>query len=347
MTESKGKFDMAIMCALALELDAIIKLLESPPEIVPHETRDTIFLSGTFAGRPVLLVKPHEYGKLDAALAMQCLQHQFGRMELTILVGVCGGVAEPCGDSLVAPAPIYLGDVVIGKSIIHYMHAAGISAQGVQMRNAGAQDAGPKLRQLLGYLETQHYMQQVTDRSAAILQQHFDDTKYRCPGESEDLAFASAYHHLHRSRCPTGGCTSNPPVFCGDAKVTSCSELGCDRGQARCRPVYSRLPRRIHVGTYASDDVVMRDPQVRDALAKSHNIIAFEMEASGVWQLNDSCLVIKAVSDYGDSHKHKHWQDFAAACAAATAKALIELFYPQGKWKHTSRVAVPIHFFLF
>ncbi|KAK3186087.1 hypothetical protein K4F52_005077 [Lecanicillium sp. MT-2017a] len=163
------------------------------------------------------------------------------------------------------------------------MHAAGTSAQGVQLRSASAHDAGPKLHQLLGYPETEHYMQQLTERSAAILQQHFDDIKYRFPGEFEDLAFASAYHHLHRHRCPTGGCTSSLRVFCSSAKATPCSELDCDLGQARRRPAYSQLPRRVHVGTYASDDVVMRDPQVRDALAKNHNVIAFEMEASGLW----------------------------------------------------------------
>ncbi|ATY65019.1 kinesin, putative [Cordyceps militaris] len=330
MAERDGKFAIAIICALALELDAVIKLFDGLPEIVPHERRDTIFLSAMFAGHPVLLVKPQQYGKLDAALAMQCMQQRFGEMELTILVGVCGGVAQPYGDGPSAPAPIFLGDVVIGNSIVHYIHAAGISPQGLQMKSAAPQVAGTKLRQLLGYLETEYYMQQVTAQSAAILEQHFRDAEYRCPGESEDLAFSSSYHHLHRRCCPTGCCTSNPPMFCSIAKATPCSDLDCDLEQARRRPTYSQVPRRIHVGTYASDDVVMRDPQVRDSLAKNSNVIAFEMEASGIWQLNTTCLVIKSVSDYGDSHKHKHWQNYAAACAAATTKAVVEHFYPRG-----------------
>ncbi|XWW94312.1 hypothetical protein V2A60_002255 [Cordyceps javanica] len=326
-----GQFPIAIICALALELDAVIRLLDSPPTIVPHEGQDHIFLSATFAGQQVLLVKPQEYGKLDAALAMQCLQHQFGKMELTLIVGVCGGVAQPCSNGTSIPAPIFLGDVVISKSIVNYIHAAGISPEGVQMKSAIPQDAAPKLRQLLGYLNTEYYMTQLTSESAAILGQHFNDSKYACPGASEDLAFDSAYHHAHRYHCPTGSCTSTPPRFCSKAKSTTCADLNCDLGMARRRPDYSQTARRIHVGTYASDDVVMRDPRIRDSLAKNHSVLAFEMEASGIWQLNAACLVIKSVSDYGDSHKHKHWQDYAAACAAATAKVFVKRFYPKGK----------------
>ena len=74
----------------------------------------------------------------------------------------------------------------------------------------------------------------------------------------------------------------------------------------------------------------MRSPEIRDRLAKDYKVLAFEMEAAGVWQLNTASLVIKAVCDYGDSHKHSQWQNFAAACAAATAKAFVKDFYPRG-----------------
>jgi nucleoside phosphorylase len=48
------------------------------------------------------------------------------------------------------------------------------------------------------------------------------------------------------------------------------------------------------------------------------------MEAAG---LTDelSCVVIRGVCDYADSHKNKRWQPYAAATAAAYAKELLSI----------------------
>jgi hypothetical protein len=48
------------------------------------------------------------------------------------------------------------------------------------------------------------------------------------------------------------------------------------------------------------------------------------MEAAGL--MNDfPCLVIRGICDYSDTHKHKLWQRYAAATAAAYAKELLEV----------------------
>jgi nucleoside phosphorylase len=324
---SDDRFTIAIVCALALELDAVIEVLDSGPIIEPHDGQDYVYQSAVFAGHRVLLVKPAEYGQLDAALAVQNLKLKFGQMELTLLVGICGGVAEPPGDDV---KPIYLGDVIISKSITRYTHAARWYPQDVKVRNIIPQDAGKKLQQLLSFLDSDYYIGKMTTNSATLLEQVSKKTKYLCPGESEDVAFKSTYHHVHRDGCPAHCCDASPPKVCETAKDMACAKLECDFDQARRRPTYASVPRRIHIGRYASEDIVMRNPEIRDHLAKDWGILAFEMEAAGVWQLNTASLVIKAVCDYGDSHKHKQWQHFAAACAAATAKAFVEIFYPRG-----------------
>jgi hypothetical protein len=48
------------------------------------------------------------------------------------------------------------------------------------------------------------------------------------------------------------------------------------------------------------------------------------MEAAGL-MINYSCLVIRGICDYGDSHKNKEWQEYAAAVAAAYAKELLSV----------------------
>ncbi|GKT71039.1 kinesin light chain [Colletotrichum tofieldiae] len=61
----------------------------------------------------------------------------------------------------------------------------------------------------------------------------------------------------------------------------------------------------------------------RDNIAAEHGLIAFEMEGAGVWDAIP-CVIVKAVCDYADSHNNKSWQNYAAATAASTTKALLE-----------------------
>jgi hypothetical protein len=48
------------------------------------------------------------------------------------------------------------------------------------------------------------------------------------------------------------------------------------------------------------------------------------MEAAGLMN-SFSCLVIRGICDYADTHKNKRWQPYAAAVAAACAKAVLLL----------------------
>ena len=46
------------------------------------------------------------------------------------------------------------------------------------------------------------------------------------------------------------------------------------------------------------------------------------MEAAGLMN-SFSCLVIRGICDYADSHKNKRWQSYASGTAAAYAKELL------------------------
>jgi len=61
---------------------------------------------------------------------------------------------------------------------------------------------------------------------------------------------------------------------------------------------------------------------MRDKLRKDLGILCVDMEAAG--RMDEfSCLVIRGICDYADSHKNKIWQPYAAATAAAYAKELL------------------------
>jgi len=69
----------------------------------------------------------------------------------------------------------------------------------------------------------------------------------------------------------------------------------------------------------------MKDGITRDMLsAKLGGVLCFEMEAAGLMN-SFSCLVIRGICDYADTHKNKRWQPYAAAVAVACAKAVLLL----------------------
>ncbi|KAL2786365.1 purine and uridine phosphorylase [Aspergillus keveii] len=72
---------------------------------------------------------------------------------------------------------------------------------------------------------------------------------------------------------------------------------------------------KVHRGTIASADLVLKDGSKRDLLGEEYGVLCFEMEAAGA--LSDfPCLVIRGISDYCDSHKNDQWHGFAAAAYA-------------------------------
>ncbi|KAJ5658236.1 Disease resistance protein [Penicillium longicatenatum] len=77
----------------------------------------------------------------------------------------------------------------------------------------------------------------------------------------------------------------------------------------------------VHRGTIASGELVIKDAEMRDNLAREHGVLCFEMEAAGA--LADfPCMVVRGISDYCDSHKSDQWHGYASAVAAAYARQL-------------------------
>jgi hypothetical protein len=60
------------------------------------------------------------------------------------------------------------------------------------------------------------------------------------------------------------------------------------------------------------------------------------MEAAGLMD-ELSCLAIRGICDYVDSHKNKRWQLCAAATAAAYAKELLSIVQGGRRFSHISK----------
>lgn len=85
---------------------------------------------------------------------------------------------------------------------------------------------------------------------------------------------------------------------------------------------------KIFLGNIASANTLMKNTTKRDEVKNKFNVLAVEMEASGIsdatWNLEIGYIVVRGICDYCDMHKNDVWQEYAALVAAAYTRSIIE-----------------------
>ncbi|CAG8945513.1 unnamed protein product [Penicillium salamii] len=294
-------YNVAILCALSIELLAVRALFEEEHEDLPTAQEDTNHYALGRMGRHFVVttcLPSAEYGTNAASAVMLNMRRSFPRVESCLLVGIGGGVPSSEND-------IRLGDVVVS-------HPNGADPAVVQydmgkiLENGGFESTG-RLQEPPRLLMTaisnlrsnpnpeanslQSYLANIGERRPA----------YQSPGQETDVLFtADSLHettHYHCHNC---------------------------NGEIVNRPARDSDQPKIFYGPIGSGNQVMKSAQRRDCLRAKHKILCFEMEAAGVMNLIP-CLVIRGICDYADSHKNKAWQGYAAATAAAYARLLLSV----------------------
>ncbi|KAG2416698.1 hypothetical protein HFD88_007914 [Aspergillus terreus] len=339
--ESRKDFTIAIICALPLEAEAVEALFDETYDRLgryyskyPYDRN--AYINGRIGNHNVVLCYMAEIGKASAASVASSLQISYSGVELALVVGICGGAPNPPNRQ-----EIYLGDVIISDSLIEY-HPGGFQ------RKSGIKDTlGRPKREIrallnsLGIENARSELQNQIQRYLHLLQQ--TGTRWHRP-QIDDSLFRASYHHKHHTSPIRCGCHEDDihGDICDGAIQATCDELGCDQSQViRCRGFREAVKISAHIGPVASADTVMKSGQHRDEIVRKDEVIGFEMEGAGVWD-NVSCVVIKGVCDYADSHKSKSWQAYAAATGASAAKAFLEYWRPrhQGQSSSFSKVAL-------
>ncbi|KAK3682216.1 nucleoside phosphorylase domain-containing protein [Podospora appendiculata] len=95
---------------------------------------------------------------------------------------------------------------------------------------------------------------------------------------------------------------------------------------------------RVWYGPIGSGEKLMKNARKRNELRDRYNVIGLEMEAAGTMN-RIPVGVIRGVCDYGDPHKNKEWQPYAAAMAAAYAKAVLMEIHPRATISPDSQLA--------
>ncbi|SCO92745.1 uncharacterized protein FRV6_16873 [Fusarium oxysporum] len=307
-------FEIAIICALTLEADAIEALFDhhwddDGPPFDKEPGDPNAYSTGVIGRFNVVLAFMSGMGKVNAATVASNCGKSFPGIKLALVVGICGAVPfGPNNDEIV------LGDVVISNGVIQYDFGRQMPGHFVRKDTLVDVLGRPNLeiRGVLAKLQGLRYRRQLSTKISDYLNALRQDKELHAtyPGSTEDRLFEASYRHT-------------------DDQM-SCEQLGCNGDLvSRSRLAITEISPTpaVHLGLIASGDAVMKSGEERDRIAAAEGIIAFEMEGAGVWD-SFPCIIIKGACDYADSHKSKVWQRYAAATAAACAKAFLSFWVP-------------------
>ncbi|SPO03830.1 uncharacterized protein DNG_06513, partial [Cephalotrichum gorgonifer] len=309
---TRRDFEIAIICALTLEADAVDALFDycwdddGPPyDKAPGDPN--AYSTGAIGRHNVVLARMSGMGKANAAAVAANCRASFPNIKLAVIVGVCGAVPfDPHGGEIV------LGDVIISDGVVQYDLGRQLPERFMRkdtlLDSLGRPNA--EIRSLLAKLKGRRGRKMLRDKIATYMNvlQAEPDLVAEYPGIKYDRLFEAAYRHI--------------------ADGESCDECGCAGSLVPRRRLEQDSPvPAVHFGLIASGDTVMKSGEERDAIARQDNIVGFEMEGAGVWDIFP-CVVIKGACDYADSHKTKAWQRYAAATAAACMKAFLDHWVP-------------------
>ncbi len=347
-TDRNG-FHFAIICALPLEYDAVYDSFDETwvdgdyGKALGDPNRYTI---GCMGDLPVVLLLLPGMGKSDASSAAASLRSSYRNLSLAFVVGVCGAIPYLSDDT-----EVILGDVIISKYIVRYDFGRQYPDEFKPKRAIEDTLGRPnkETRILSTFLETSSGRDKLEKEAQGFLRKLQEKIrnmkhqgKYDYPGTLHDRLFKPDYRHKHykTTQCDIcDACRSDLDPVCEGSFELKCAELGCSdnnlvrRARLQKQRYSTQIENRtgpdlaVHTGGVGSADSVMKSGKIRDKISRRDKVIGFEMEGAGVWDELPSCLVIKGVCDYADSHKPKGWQKYAAATAASTAKALLRDYF--------------------
>lgn len=288
-------FTVAWLCALPLsEQVAAEKMLDDIHPHLPQRKGDkNIYTYGSINGHNLVLacLPPGQPGPPSSQRLVQPLHESFPNLELSLFVGIGGGVPRnPTPEN--PDQDIRLGDVVVGwpdetgaPAVVqwdyHRYYGEG------NFESLGSLDKPERqLVNAVGKMLKDRRMKRKSFHEQLTKLSDMDSFQY--PGRDMDKLYQQ-----------------HDPTLIVERKARKNED-----------PIF-------HQGTIVSGASVLKDAKKRDEVSQAfHHALCFEMEAAGVMD-DTHCLVIRGIADYADSHKNQLWQDYAAGTAAAFARQLL------------------------
>jgi len=300
-------YTVACICPMGVELAPVIAMLDEMHELLPTSRDMNSYTLGRMGAHNIVIAVMPEIGNNSAATVATQLLNDFTSIRFGLLVGIGGGVPSDEDD-------IRLGDVVVSKPTATFggvvqFDKGKINSNGQFERTGALKEPPAVLMANMQSLDAQHriYGNKISKYLSDVLRRfpNLEEQGYVYPVMERDQLFEASYIHKGGKTCQT-----------------------CDESKAVKRASRRNTTPRIHYGTIGSANEVVKDSKTRDKLRKDLGILCVEMEAAGL--MNEfSCVVIRGICDYADSHKNKSWQPYAAATAAAYAKELLSIIPAQ------------------
>jgi nucleoside phosphorylase len=314
------------ICATVDDLIAATRMLDERHEFPStgakqiSKAKSTSFVFGKVGAHNVVIAS-FPAGRMGIAEATNCANELNGLcpcIDFQVMVGIGGAGGNPRKKNL------QLGDVVI--STPSGQHGGVVQYDFGKRRPNGAFERTNHLAapptELLKLL--QHF--RMADKTNELrLERHlycFEDLEeFQAHGRLKDILFRASFQHIESSEDGSdddwGSDSDEEQGPCG-----KCMKQGAGMFKER----QLRLKPKIHYGTIASANQVMRDGVMRDKQSslEGGGILCYEMEAAGLMNYHPT-LVFRGLYYYSDSHKNKSWQGYAAAAAAACAKEFLTM----------------------
>jgi nucleoside phosphorylase len=302
-----ARYTVAWIAPLEIEARAALHLLDHR-----HRGRfplargdDYIFHAGDMCRHNIVIATlpaGQVYGTGSAAALASQVKKFFPNLWFGLLVGVAAGLPHPTGDP---PRDIRLGDVLVA---LPEGDSAGLVAYDLGKETAG--DGFQLLR--FGH---------VLATTEVVVRSAIGSIKLEAPNDVD--IFLPYYDAIKDKEHATG--TFADPGQDRDTLYEFDDDGGAREVDRLRRPDARRT--RVWYGPIGSGEKLMKNAQQRNELRDRYNVIGLEMEAAGTMD-RIPVGVIRAVCDYGDPHKNKEWQPYAAAMAAAYAKAVLREILP-------------------
>ncbi|KAL8285123.1 hypothetical protein RB597_002284 [Gaeumannomyces tritici] len=347
---SLDDFDIAVICALTIEADAVVALLNPIYDNGSLEIPSADYVTykmGALGGHNAVIAFLSEAGKSSSSSVAENVRRTFPKIRLALVVGICGCVPFICEND--ERIEVILGDVVISQGIVRYdfgkHRPEGFEVKALS-RDTLARPS-TRLRSLMAMvqmLDSQDLLASKMGENLAVLRKGHPGLRASYPKGGADVLYRPTYRHQKTGMsCSEAGCgldgTDAKPVPRG--RLNSLTPSSTPRASSSLTPPTrsgaatpppspggSRGPGpRVHFGWTASADKVMSDGNERDRVASSLEIVNFETVGEGVTEKFPYCIVIKGVANYADSHKNDVWHRYAAATAAACASAFLDKFW--------------------
>ncbi|KAL6918192.1 hypothetical protein ACHAPO_000003 [Fusarium lateritium] len=279
---------------------------------------DYVYQAGAMGGHNIVIVTlpaGQEYGIASAAALASQVKKSFPNLWFGLLVGVAAGLPNL---SCIPSRDIRLGDVLVALPV---------------GENPGLipYDLGKETEDGFQLLR-RGYSLAMTE---TIVRSAIGSIKLGAPYDNE--IFLPYYEKIRNCEHETG--TFADPGQDNDI-LFSANDDGEEEiveRRRRSKSDYKRV--RVWYGSIGSGDKLMRNAEKRNELRDRYGIIGLEMEAAGIMN-RIPVGVIRGVCTYGDRHKNKNWQPYAAAMAASYARALLDEIPPDDR---TADITKEVH----